>query len=82
MIGGTYIPYPTIFIFFHYLFYLFLFCFLTILSGLNKVLDLVPLDWLDWAKIGGAVVIHSIIVEVMKVILRWKSKRDAARYVI
>lgn len=55
--------------------------FLIFTRGLNTALDLVPLSWWDWLKIGGAVVIHTIVIELMKVIMRYKLKRDTQMYV-
>lgn len=40
------------------------------IPGINTLLDLVPLTWWDWCKIGIAIVIHVVLVESMKFIVR------------
>jgi len=45
------------------------------IPGLNTTLDMQPLTWWDWAKIGGGVLIHTVVVELIKVVLRAMDKR-------
>lgn len=47
----------------------------TYIPGLNTTLDMLPLTWVDWGKIGAAVVLHSFIVEIIKIFLRHRSRR-------
>lgn len=49
------------------------------IPGLKDVLGQWPLDLWDWLYIGGCVVAHVIIVEVIKVIVRLVENRRASR---
>eukprot|EP01113_Clastostelium_recurvatum_P000942 TRINITY_DN10405_c0_g1_i1.p1 TRINITY_DN10405_c0_g1~~TRINITY_DN10405_c0_g1_i1.p1 ORF type:complete len:1085 (-),score=269.31 TRINITY_DN10405_c0_g1_i1:38-3292(-) len=42
------------------------------IPGLNSTLDLIPLSLIDWGKIAGAVFVHTIIVETIKIFIRWR----------
>eukprot|EP00026_Physarum_polycephalum_P001346 Phypoly_transcript_01347.p1 GENE.Phypoly_transcript_01347~~Phypoly_transcript_01347.p1 ORF type:complete len:768 (+),score=126.76 Phypoly_transcript_01347:1095-3398(+) len=52
----------------------------TYIPGLNATLDMVPLTWLDWGKVGAAVAIHSLVVEAIKFPLRYKARSDQHQY--
>ena len=46
---------------------------------IKDVLDQWPLDWYDWAKIGGCVVVHIFLNEIVKLCIRIAERRKSRK---